>query len=222
MLWRRLTHNLGWKLASLVLAVLLWFAVVGEPELVTLQSVPVLYRNLPRGLLLLSDAPESVRVELRGPSGRLSQAILSQVFVALDLSNVAGPGEQTFTLSSTEFSLPQGIAFLRAVPSQLRLDFDRIASRDVPVKIRLKGSPPPGYRVVGQEIAPNVLRVSGPERRIEGLAGAETDLIDVQRLTQTTQVKTNAFIPDPRVQFESEPVVTVKLTIESIGGKKNP
>ncbi|HEX5431765.1 MAG TPA: CdaR family protein [Bryobacteraceae bacterium] len=221
MLWRGLTRNLGWKLASLALAVLLWLAVVGEPELVTLQAVPVLYRNLPRGMLLLSGAPEDVRVELQGPSGRLSHSALSDVFVALDLSDVSGPGERTFTLASGEFSLPQGVVFLRAVPSQLRLNFDRIAFREVPVRIRLNGKPPSGYRVAGQEIAPSVLRVSGPEERIGSLEGAETDPINVQNLTRTTQVKVHAFIADPRVQFESPPVVNVKLTIKATEGNGN-
>ena len=66
-----LTHNFGWKLGSLALAVLLWFAILGEPELVTTHTAPILYKNLPRGLLIGSDALDQVRVELRGPSGKL-------------------------------------------------------------------------------------------------------------------------------------------------------
>jgi hypothetical protein len=41
-----ITRNLGWKLLSVALAVLLWITVEGEPELVTVQSVPVYYRNV--------------------------------------------------------------------------------------------------------------------------------------------------------------------------------
>src|SRR5580658_10308315 len=68
MIWRWVKHNFGWKLASLLAAVVLWVAAVGEPELVTIQAVPVLYSNLPKGLLVLSDAPDNVRAELRGPT----------------------------------------------------------------------------------------------------------------------------------------------------------
>lgn len=216
--WRGLTHNFGWKLASLALAILLWSAVVGEPELVTVQTVPVLYRNLPRELLLLSDTPGDVQAELRGPSGRLTRGTLAEVFAALDLAGVAAPGEQTFTLSATDFSLPQGVTFLRAVPSQLRLRFDRMLLKDVPVQIRLKGTPAAGYRVTSQTSAPDVLRISGPESRVRTVQTAETDSVDVGGMTHNVDLRVNAFVADSRAQFQSPPVVTVKITIEKTEG----
>jgi YbbR domain-containing protein len=216
--WHRLTRNFGWKLASLALAVTLWTAVVGEPELVTMQAVPVLYRNLPHDLLLLSDTPGDVQAELRGPSGRLTRATLAEVFAALDLSGVNAPGEQTFTLSAVDFSLPQGVTFLRAVPSQLRLRFDHLLMKDVPVQIRLKGMPPPGYRVTAQSVVPPQLGISGPESRVSGVQNAETDLVDITGMTQAIERRVNAFVADARTQFQSPPVVTVKIAIEKIEG----
>jgi YbbR domain-containing protein len=217
-LWRGITRNLGLKCFSLVLAALLWLAMAGAPEVVTIQSVPLLYRNLRGDLILASETPGTVRVELRGASAKLTQSALSDVFAALDLSQ-EGPGERTFTLSSAEFSLPRGITFLHAVPAQVRLQIYKIKSKDVPVKVRLTGAPPAGYRIAGQEVAPPVLRISGPEPRMEGIGGAETDLIDVSAMTGETLVRTNAFVEDPRVQFESPPVVVVKLAVERIGGE---
>jgi hypothetical protein len=217
--WQRLTYNFGWKLGALALAVLLWFAVQGEPELVTIQAVPVLYRNLPSGLMLLSDAPDSVRAELRGPSGRLTRTTLADVIVGLDLSGVGGPGEQTFTLSSSDFALPQGVTFLRAVPSQLRLNFDRILEKEVPVQVRLKGDPPDGYSLTGTEITPRSLRISGPATHMGSIQNAQTDEVNLAGLTQTTSVKVNAFVADARAQFESPPLVTVTVTIGKTDGK---
>jgi hypothetical protein len=215
-LLRRLTHNVGWKLASLGVAVLLWLAVEGQPELVTVQQIPILYRGLPDGLVLGADAPGEVKAELRGPAGKLNQAALSEVYVAVNLEDVAAPGQQTFTLSNSDFSLPQGVTFLRAVPSQVQLSFDRIRSREVPVELRLTGQVPHGYRLARQEVSPARLRITGPERRINAVESAETDPIDLTSLVETTQLAVNAFIPDPRVQFETppEPVVTVTLFIE--------
>jgi YbbR domain-containing protein len=213
-LFRRITRHFGWKAASLLLAMLLWFAIEGAPELVTIQTVPILYRNLKSGLILTSDAPENVRAELRGSSVKLAQSALSEVSMALDLTDVTGPGERTYTLSSSNFTLPQGVSFLRVIPSQVRLVTDRIAVKDVPVKVRTEGVPPAGYALVSQDIAPSMLRISGPEARVKRIEFAETDLIDLRSLTQSNQVKVNAFLADGRVQFESAPVVTVTLTIE--------
>jgi hypothetical protein len=211
---RLITRNFGWKLGSLALAVVLWFAILGEPELVTTHTSPILYKSLPAGLLIGSDAIDQVRVELRGPAGKLSPDRLAEMAVLLDLSDVKGPGERTFTLSNADFHLPQGITFLRSVPSQLRVRFARMLSRDVPVNIRISAQPPAGYRIVSKETAPQTLRIAGPEGRVNAVASADTDAIDLSGTTGNAEIKVNAFISDPQIRFEVSPLVTVKLVIE--------
>jgi hypothetical protein len=117
--WRRLTGNLGWKVASLLLALVLWFAVEGQPQLATVQAVPVLYRNVPQGLALAADAPANVRAELRGTPQKLAPSSLAEVFVALDLESAGGPGEHSIYLSSADFRLPEGVQFVRSMPPAL-------------------------------------------------------------------------------------------------------
>ena len=216
-MWGLITNNFGWKLGSLMLSVLLWFAIVGEPELVTTHSLPILYKNLPRGLLIGSDAIDSVRVELRGPSGRLTESTLGDLAVTIDLSNISSPGERTFTLSDSDLRLPEGVTFVRGVPSQLRLRFSRVQSKDVPVEVRFGSQPPPGYRVVSQEVTPPVLRISGPEQRINTIASAQTDAIDLSGITRTSDIRVNTFVADPQVWLESSPMVTVHVKLEKSG-----
>lgn len=211
---RLITRNFGWKLGSLALAVLLWFAILGEPELVTTHTAPILYKSLPQGLLIGSDALDQVRVELRGPSGKLSPERLAEMAVLLDLSDVKGPGERTFTLSDADFHLPQGVAFMRSVPSQLRVRFSKLVSREVPVNIRIYAPPPAAYRIAYQEAVPEALRIAGPEARVASVSSADTDAIDLSAVTSSREIKVNAFVSDPQVRFVVSPVVTVKLTIE--------
>jgi YbbR domain-containing protein len=211
---RLLTRHFWWKVLSLVLAVGLWISIVGEPELVTMQTFPVLYNNLPRSLLLLSDATSSVQLELRGPSRQLTRDRLAGAAVRLDLSGVTAPGEQTFTISRTELTIPEEVDFLRAVPSQLRLRFDRRMTKDVPVEISLSGNPPAGFRIVGSTASPDQLRVGGPASRVDPIRSAQTDAIDISSLTAPTEVRINTILADPRVQFESTSVVTVRIDVE--------
>ena len=213
-MWRALTRNLGWKLGALLLSVVLWFAIVGEPTLVTIHSVPILYRNLPPDLLMGQDAPDAVRAELRGSSSRLTSSNLADIAVLLDLSSIGGPGERTFTLADSDLHLPQGVTFLRVVPSQLRLRFARLQAKDVPVQIRIAAPPPAGYRVVRQEVTPEQLRIAGPEPRVQLARAADTDGIDLSAVTRTSAFHVNAFVTDPQIRFETSPVVTVTITIE--------
>jgi YbbR domain-containing protein len=212
--WRRLFRNAGWKLGALGLAILLWFAVVGEPELATIHNVPVLYRNLPKGLLIGSTAIDTVRVELRGPTSRLTNAALADVAILLDLSSVEGPGERTFTLSDADIRMPDGVTFLRSIPSQMQLRFARVKSKDVPVTLRYGLPLGPGLRIAREDVTPQTLRISGPENRVDAVTSVQTDAIDLSGVHQDSEIQVNTFVADPQVWLEASPVVTVRLTIE--------
>ncbi len=213
-IWRRLTHNLGWKLGALALAILLWVATVGEQELVTTHAVPILYRDLPPDLLVGSDALDVVRVELRGPASKLTAASLADLAIALNLSDVNAPGQRTFTLSSSDLHLAPGVTFLRAVPSQLRINFPRRVSKDVPVEIEIGAPPAAGYRIASREVVPSTVRIVGPEGRVSAIAGARTDAIDLSSATAATEIRVNAFVADPQVWMETPSLVTVRVGIE--------
>jgi YbbR-like protein len=118
-LLRLVTHNLGWKIGSLALSYLLWLTLVAQPEMTTVQTLPVLYKNLPTGLALGPGTPETVHVELRGTSNVLSRDNLSEAMVTLDLDGTVIESARTFPVSSAEMKLPQGVTFVRADPAEL-------------------------------------------------------------------------------------------------------
>jgi len=138
--WRLLTRNLGWKLLSVVMAVLLWIAVEGEPELVTVQSVPVFYRNVEPSLALVANPPPTVRLELRGPSDVLSRDNLASVSLQLDLAGQSEPGERVFPISRANVVLPAGLNFVRSEPPELKLHLDRAPADRT---LDIKGNPAP-------------------------------------------------------------------------------
>jgi len=139
-IWRVLTRNLGWKLLSVSLAVLLWIAVEGEPVLVTVQSVPVYYRNVDPALALVSNPPVTVRLELRGSSDVLGPDNLASVAVLLDLAGETGPGDKAFPIARSNVSLPTGVTFVRADPTQVML---HLARAPVDSSLESKGGSPP-------------------------------------------------------------------------------
>jgi YbbR domain-containing protein len=214
-LW--LPRNLGWKVAALALSLLLWIAMSAAPDLVTARAVPILYRNLAPQFLVAGDVPDTVRVEIRGSASQLSASSLADTVALFDLGVIDAAGERTFTISNDNLNLPRGVTFLRAMPSQMRLRIARLASKDVPVQVRVTGRVPSGYRVASSTASPATLRITGSEPRVEAISTVETDSINVDGLTQSAERRVNAFIADPQVRFESTPIVTVKLAIERTG-----
>ena len=208
-----LTSNLGWKFLSLIIAILLWYAVVGEPELATSVSAPVEYKNIPAALEMSSDVLDRVHLELRGPAGKLRTSDLADLAVVLDLESVHRAGERTFTIQQWNVNLPSGVTLSRAVPAQVRVRFENRASRDVPVRARYS-TLPPGYRIVKQDVEPATIRITGPESHVNLVEAVQTDPIDLTDVVGESDFKVHAYVTSSQVRFASSPEVRVRVVVE--------
>ncbi len=210
---RFVTENIGWKLLSLAIAVLLWISVSSEPELASFVSVPVQYKDIPEDLEIASDVVESVTLELRGPSGELRDfAENNRAAAVLDMRD-ARAGERTYTITEGNVRLPRGLRLVRAVPAQIRFDFETRVPRTVPVRARFTGAQP-GYEVAQVLITPRTLTITGPQTRVERVQAAVTDPIDLSAVVGTAQFHVNAFVGDGRVQISGSPQVAVRVTMK--------
>lgn len=207
-------HNWPVKLLSLGLAILFWVLLVGEQELATSFTVPIQYKNIPKDLETISDVSEKVHLEIRGPSGKISPGNLSNTAVILDLTSVTRPGEWTFPVSPDVLNLPSGVTLDRAVPSQVRLHFERRASKDVPVKVRIGKNPPEGYRVASMKVEPETIRIVGPESRVQDETSVETDPVDLSDLTGPVSLSVHAYVGDAQARIAGDGKVRLKLEIE--------
>ncbi len=204
-----LFRNFLWKAGSLVAAVILWLFLVAEPELVQSHTSPVFLKNLPRQFEVASDVPDSVHLELQGGAGKLSSSRMNETAVIIDLSDVREPGERTFTIAPGIVNLSPGVRLLRAVPSQLRVRFDRVASKEVAVQVRTTGVAPD--EIVRQEVVPPRLKILGPDKNVQQIEAAQTDPIDLSQVNGQAHYSVHAYVPDPQVRFETSPAVTFLL-----------
>jgi len=221
MLLRFLKTNLSWKLFSLLIAVLLWFAFVAESETAVSIAVPVEFRNLPRDLEVTTEVVDKLYLKVRGPSARMRSSDLAQASVVLNLAPVDRPGERTFTLDQTTVNLPAGIILTRVVPSQIRLRFEKRLRRNVPVEPRFEGPPPQGYRVAKMEAAPQTLRIAGPESRVQLVSTVPTDAIDLSGTVSSGEFRVSAYVSDSQVRFEGSTTVVVRVILEKIPVKRD-
>jgi hypothetical protein len=119
-----LTRNAGWKIFSLLVSLLLWFAFARDPEVGAFVAVPVEYRGMPDDLEISSDLVESVSVDLRGPSEKIANFSAAKSAAVLDFSGIHKPGEQTFQIDERNIRVPSGMRLERAIPAQIRLQFE--------------------------------------------------------------------------------------------------
>jgi YbbR domain-containing protein len=100
------------------------------------------------------------------------------------------------------------------VPSQLRLGFDRVISKQVDVHVRTAASQPAGYRIIQEEVRPTRLTITGPETGVQQIEAAQTDPVDLSKVTGRAEFHVHAYVTNPQVRFEGSPIVTVSVTVE--------
>jgi hypothetical protein len=218
---RYFTNNLLWKLFSLVLATLLWFAFVAESETALSIAVPVEFRNLPRDLEISTEVADRLYLKVRGPSARMRSSDIGRASVVLNLGQIVRPGEHTFTLDQTTVNLPAGVMLTRAVPSQIRLRFEKHGERNMSVEPRFEGLPPKGYQVARMEVLPKQLRIAGPESRVQLVSVVPTDAIDLSSTVSSGEFRVSAYVSDSQVRFEDSPTVVVRVMLEKIPAKQD-
>ncbi len=209
------TRNLIWKFLSLIIVVVLWVAVAREPEVATSLSVPVDFKNMPDDLDTSGNLPDLVRLEVRGPSGRLTRANLSGVAVVLDLAG-AQPGERTYSIRSRNLNLPSEVAFYRSVPSEITLHFDQLMFKDETVQPVYVNNPP-GYRIVSQAVSPTMVRIRGSEDHVQAIHQVKTDPMDLSGAGTEKTLHTHLNVGDPQVRVLDAPTdITVRVKLEKI------
>jgi YbbR domain-containing protein len=209
---RFLFHDLGWKLASLFLAVVVWGLVSAEPEIETVLSVPVQYANRSPNLEVSSDYRETIKLELRGSSGRLRDLNNTKPAVVLNFANVREPGERTFPVTERNANLPRGVQLVRAEPSELHFTFERSLTRTVPVQVRFSGLP--GKATVSSAVAvPSEVSISGPESRVRAVNFATTDPLDLATIKGDTVRTSAVYIPEVEVHLVGRPFVQIRVTV---------
>ena len=207
-----MTQNLALKAASLLLAVLLWFAIAAEKTSEMGVTVPVELQNVPKDLELTGDLVNTVEVRLRASPGMIQRLGPSEVAARVDLSGVT-EGERIIHLTSDAIRVPFGINVVKINPAIITLNFERRLQKVVPVRPRLLGRPAKGYEVAEITCEPPELRITGPKSRVQEVESVYTEPISVEGASASVTDSVSVGVEDPvlRIQDQSRVKVTAHI-----------
>jgi YbbR domain-containing protein len=207
-----LFDHIALKLASLVIAVLMWYGVARDPVSEISVQVPIEFSRPPKGLDYSSDVIPQAQIRLRGPARVLRDLAQESVHAVIDLQG-AVPGERTYDLDTGHIRVPHEVEVMQVTPTRLRLDFDTRLTRQVPVVPRVVGTLPPGFRLQSVTANPSMLTISGPSRHVQAVERAVTDAVDVSGVAGQATFQTMAYLPDPLVHLSgSGPIRVIVIT----------
>ncbi|MFQ5850338.1 MAG: YbbR-like domain-containing protein [Candidatus Binatia bacterium] len=174
------SSNLGLKVFSFAFALGLWlFVNAGQKPAERAVEVPVELRNIPPDVMVVNPGPGRVEIRVAGTPALLSAMSPDRLKVVLDLDR-ARPGTSTIHLSPDFFDPPRGVQIRRISPSVIRLRFEAVAVRSLPIVVRFGGKPPLGYKVAGVKVSPKSVKVRGPANEVERMTSVETLPFDLQ------------------------------------------
>lgn len=174
-----LRRNLGLRVVAVMLAIGLWlFVNVGQRDAETSLKVPIVYRRLPAGLMIVNARPDFVELTVSGPGTLLSLLDPDRLTLRLDLAGVA-PGEADFNIGPERFNIPRQTRITRISPAQIRLEVDQLGTRELPVHLNLSGTIAKGYRISAEETSPASVKITGPLRDVRQMQRIETAALDV-------------------------------------------
>jgi YbbR domain-containing protein len=205
-------RNLGLKFVSTLVAILLWLVVAGERVVERVMRAPVEFQNLPAGLELVGNPPDTVEVRLRGSSGALSRMASGDMSAVLDLAT-ARPGRRLFHITQSQVNVPYGIEIVQVGPSTLTMEFEMSAIRKVRVEPDIDGRPATGYEITQVTSDPETVEVAGPETALKRLQAAITEPVSVTDQTRSVREVVTIGVPDSSLRLRSPQTAVVTVTI---------
>ena len=212
--WSLLTANVGTKLISLAIAIVLWVIVMGSRSVEVTKEVP-LEIITPPDLIVGNEIPDKIQFRLSGPKAFL-RAIVDRREDPIRV-NLAGakPGVITYRFFSDNIRVPIGVKVLSVNPTAILIKLEFLRRRELPVKLELRGLPAEGFHLVKAEVKPAWVRVRGSESHVNQLTEIPSMPIDLSDLKQS--VEKELILDSSRFILQVEgPLPRVFLTIEPI------
>ena len=168
------------KAVAVTLAVMLWLSVGDEPVVERGLDVPLEFENIPFGLRIVDDPPNTVRVRVRGSSSVVSRLEAGEVVAVLDLVDERA-GQRLFDMFADRVVVPPGVEVSNVVPATVTLTLEAAGrARTVPVVPNIEGTPADGLVVGRITTIPATVDVVGPENRLSTLREALTEPISIE------------------------------------------
>lgn len=182
---KKLLHNWGLKLASLVLAFVLWFLVVqsdNPKETTTFSNVPVKLTNVElleneNKVYKVLDNTDVVRVTVCAPRRTIEKMRASDIVAEADFSKLTDINTVAISYSINSADIDStSIDYYRGNHEAVRLSVEEKATRSIALKSNTIGHPASGYMLGNISLDQNIIEVSGPKSVMETLKEARVDI----------------------------------------------
>lgn len=220
---KKLTNNLGMKLAALAIAVVLWLIIhsVADPVTTRPFSAKVEIRNddilqqQDENYIYTKVSGDTATFSVEGPSSLVERLSASDFYVYADMKKLSKVNSVPVEIIPKRYT---GDITVLPHANTLQVELDEVIEKTMSVAVEAKGEPADGYALGTMTSEPNLVKVKGPKKILDN---ADVLAVSVNVNGQTKNVtsqeiprlydKNGDEITDEAVSIG---VTSVKVTIE--------
>ncbi len=160
--------NIDIKLFSLFLAIILWLYIAsGEnPTVENFIDISLSQTNLGEDLVI-KEFPTSVSVGIRGPKNIINNISSHQIIGIVNFSEISKEGLYKLKV---EVAPPKKTQITRIIPSEIKVEVEKVLTKEVEVEYSLIGVPEKGYSLADEpQFNPYKVKITGAQSVLENV-----------------------------------------------------
>ncbi len=166
------------KIASLILAVILWAYISGSKTGQLKYRIPIEILNLPRGVVVSEMSHRNVLATIEGKNEIIKNLNVKNLRVYVDLSSPEVGEKTSYEVRLNENEIPEGVTVSLNNRSVLLLA-ENLARKKVKVVPKLSGNIGKGSVIGKIDVVPEKVTISGPESHVSRVSFVHTEDISI-------------------------------------------
>jgi YbbR domain-containing protein len=204
-------ENLGLKIASVLLAIVLWIFVTSRGQAEMSIDVPLEFRDIPMGLEMVNHNIKMVTLTIKGQEGLIKNLKPSDVRVSIDLSK-AKKGEGLYYVQRDDIKIPHGLTVTSIDPSAVKVMTAETVTKVIRVVPVVAGEPQKGYHIKSIEVAPQTVIIEGVRSETARISTLKTEPVDVAGVNETVTQDAKLDLAGRNIRSKTT-VVSVRVVI---------
>jgi len=160
--------NINIKLLSLFLAIILWLYIAsGENPIVeNFIDISLIQNNLSEDLVI-KEFPTNVSIGIKGPKNIINNISSHQISGIVNFSEISKEGLYKLKV---EIAAPKRIQITRIIPSEIKVEVEKVLTKEVEVEYTLIGVPEKGYSLTDEpQFNPSKVKIIGAQSVLENI-----------------------------------------------------
>ena len=160
--------NIDIKLLSLFFAIILWLYIAGgeNPIVENFIDISLTQIDLSEGLVI-KEFPANVSVGIRGPKNIINNLSSNQINGIVNFSEISKEGIYKLKV---EVEPPKKTQITRVIPSEIKVEVEKVLTKEVEVEYSLIGVPEKGYSLTDEpQFNPSMVKIIGAQSVLDNI-----------------------------------------------------